>query len=385
MTGGAASFSSSITAQSGLFAQDILADPVYLRVRNLNTGGYPSSMSFSLYGYNTSAYYDVLRIQASYPGYGLANFIVKNQSNSSDVIAFSIKGTGEAVFTANNVGIGQFSPTVLLDLKKSAGAAYGTLTDMINLNGYFTGYDVDAQRAGIQAGVPNYGNTTYGQIGFATRGEDGYLTRMIIYPDGNVGIGTSKTDTLGYKLRVQGQGYFTSNLTGGSIIKIGGTSSQFLMADGSVNGTTYQPQINGTGFVKASGTTISYDNSTYLTTSSATSTYVPYSGANASVNLGASYSMTASSFFESSDIRFKDVLETNPSISALGIDVIKFTRKGQSQVRYGYSAQQVQSILPDAVFGDNELTVNYSDVHTIKIASLEKRVAELESRLKSTI
>jgi hypothetical protein len=79
------------------------------------------------------------------------------------------------------------------------------------------------------------------------------------------------------------------------------------------------------------------------------------------------------------------VLETNPSISALGIDVIKFTRKGQSQVRYGYSAQQVKSILPDAVFGYDELTVNYSDVHTIKIASLEKRVAELESRLKSTI
>ena len=79
------------------------------------------------------------------------------------------------------------------------------------------------------------------------------------------------------------------------------------------------------------------------------------------------------------------MLETNPSISALGIDVIKFTRKGQSQIRYGYSAQQVQSIVPDAVFGDNELVVNYMDVHTLKIASLEKRVAELESRLKSTI
>jgi hypothetical protein len=146
-----------------------------------------------------------------------------------------------------------------------------------------------------------------------------------------------------------------------------------------------QNQLNGTGFVKASGTTITYDNSTYLTTSSASSTYVPYTGANANVNLGASYSMTASSFFESSDIRFKNVLETNPSISALGIDVIKFTRKGQSQVRYGYSAQQVKSVLPDAVFGDDELTVNYSDVHTLKIASLEKRVAELELRLKSTI
>jgi hypothetical protein len=36
--------------------------------------------------------------------------------------------------------------------------------------------------------------------------------------------------------------------------------------------------LNGTGFVKASGTSITYDNSTYLTTSSAASTYLPLAG-----------------------------------------------------------------------------------------------------------
>jgi hypothetical protein len=41
---------------------------------------------------------------------------------------------------------------------------------------------------------------------------------------------------------------------------------------------TPQTQLNGTGFVKISGTTITYDNSTYLTTSSASSTYLPLSG-----------------------------------------------------------------------------------------------------------
>jgi hypothetical protein len=39
-----------------------------------------------------------------------------------------------------------------------------------------------------------------------------------------------------------------------------------------------QAALNGTGFVKISGTTISYDNSTYLTTSSAASTYLPLIG-----------------------------------------------------------------------------------------------------------
>jgi hypothetical protein len=39
-----------------------------------------------------------------------------------------------------------------------------------------------------------------------------------------------------------------------------------------------QNTLNGTGFVKASGTNITFDNSTYLTTSSAASTYLPLTG-----------------------------------------------------------------------------------------------------------
>jgi len=43
----------------------------------------------------------------------------------------------------------------------------------------------------------------------------------------------------------------------------------------SFNGTADINPISGTGFVKVSGTTLSYDNNTYLTTSSASSTYAP--------------------------------------------------------------------------------------------------------------
>lgn len=43
-------------------------------------------------------------------------------------------------------------------------------------------------------------------------------------------------------------------------------------------GYTPQPQLSGTGFVKIDGTTISYDNSTYLTTTAASSTYLPLAG-----------------------------------------------------------------------------------------------------------
>ena len=59
-----------------------------------------------------------------------------------------------------------------------------------------------------------------------------------------------------------GAGSFASSLTATSFIKSSGTSSQFLKADGSV------------------------DSSTYLTTGTAATTYVPYSGATGAVNLG---------------------------------------------------------------------------------------------------
>ena len=72
-----------------------------------------------------------------------------------------------------------------------------------------------------------------------------------------------------------------------------GSSGASTFVSNTLNVPTYtlaglggQPQLNGTGFVKASGTTISYDNSTYLTTSAAASTYVPYTGATTNVLLG---------------------------------------------------------------------------------------------------
>jgi hypothetical protein len=42
----------------------------------------------------------------------------------------------------------------------------------------------------------------------------------------------------------------------------------------------------------------------------------------------------------------------------------------------------VQSYLPDAVSGNEKLVVNYSDIHTLKIAALEKRIVELEAKFK---
>ena len=52
-----------------------------------------------------------------------------------------------------------------------------------------------------------------------------------------------------------------------------GSTKGFLTSTDWTTFNNKQAQLNGTGFVKASGTSITYDNSTYLTTSSAASTY----------------------------------------------------------------------------------------------------------------
>lgn len=91
--------------------------------------------------------------------------------------------------------------------------------------------------------------------------------------------------------------------------------------------------------------------------------------------------VTASAFYESSDIRQKTVHET--SLSNDGINAIQYTFKPSGADKWGYSAQQVQAILPYAVTesSDGFLKLDYTTVHTYKIAQLEKRIAQLEKLL----
>lgn len=93
-------------------------------------------------------------------------------------------------------------------------------------------------------------------------------------------------------------------------------------------------------------------------------------------------SVTAVSFSESSDLRQKTVHTTIASLD--GIDAIQYTFNPNKTEKWGYGAQQVQKILPYAVSegSDGFLKVDYTTVHTYKIAQLEKRIAELEKLLQ---
>jgi hypothetical protein len=136
---------------------------------------------------------------------------------------------------------------------------------------------------GLQLWSSNLG-THYLQFGYGTTGEQKYAgyvgyshstnamvfgtdsgNRMRIFSDGNVSISNFPSNG-GFKLDVNGTGRFIGNLTAASLIRSGGTSAQFLKADGSVDSNTYVtggpylPLTGGTLTGTLNGTTAVFSN-----------------------------------------------------------------------------------------------------------------------------
>ena len=95
-----------------------------------------------------------------------------------------------------------------------------------------------------------------------------------------------------------------------------------------------------------------------------------------------SSSVTATSFFESSDSSLKTLVEDN--YQAKGIDSVVaklYIKNGKEEL--GYYAQDLQGVLPSAVSkgSDGLLNLSYREVHTAKIACLEEKIKQLENEL----
>jgi hypothetical protein len=101
---------------------------------------------------------------------------------------------------------------------------------------------------------------------------------------------------------------------------------------------------------------------------------------NGNVTVGGS--VTATSFFESSDARIKTLVED--AYQAKGIDSVVaklYIKNGKQEL--GYYAQDLEGVLPSAVSkGSNGLlNLSYREVHTAKIAYLEQQIKELRNEL----
>jgi len=94
-------------------------------------------------------------------------------------------------------------------------------------------------------------------------------------------------------------------------------------------------------------------------------------------------SVYATAYYESSDIRLKDVITNSYSENFSAIEFM-WKDKRDDKKHWGYAAQDVMKYIPDAIEVNNDgmMTVNYNEAHTWKIAQLEAKILELESKLK---
>ena len=123
----------------------------------------------------------------------------------------------------------------------------------LTING--TSYDLSANRTWSVGTITTAAATTGGQVSFFN-GATVITSVSGLYFDGvdKLGVGNSSP---AYNLDVTGTFRSTGNLTAASIIKSGGTSSQFLKADGSVDSSTYYLASNPSGYTTNVGTVTS--------------------------------------------------------------------------------------------------------------------------------
>jgi hypothetical protein len=305
---------------------------------------------------------------------GIPTWAMNLGGNVPDNDSFYIERTAAGSFTFNqlfkitgtgNVGIGTTSPSEKLRVNGtfSSNALWTDSSGLSYWGSYPTAY-----------GVLTW-DTGYAHV-YATSGQNlrlganGSNINMIINTSGNVGIGTNNPLT---KLHVAGDVYIP---TGQSywINATGDSGDRLRLHHSSTN--SYIDYASGDLFFRPSSTT-------KITFKQSGEVWINYTSDQGDYFLQVNGNVLAGAYYESSDITKKDVIETNPT-TKLDIDVIKFTRKRESDVRYGYSAQQIMEIAPELVDNSGEaMGVKYLDVHTLKIAALEREVGSLKDENKT--
>jgi hypothetical protein len=189
----------------------------------------------------------------------------------------------------------------------------------------------------------------------------GGTAKMVLTAGGNVLIGT--TSDAGFKLNVNGTGRFSGALQVASNITAINGAIEF---SGSGSAPSTDPAIYRVGGVNSLAFAIgSIPRLTIASTGAATF----------------SNSVTATSFFESSDATLKTLVQNNYQANGIESVVAKLYIKNGKQ-ELGYFAQDLQGILPSAVSkgSDGLLNLSYREVHTAKIAYLEEEIRQIKKR-----
>lgn len=293
-------------------------------------------------------------------------------------ITVTVGGSGNAVTTAS------FSGTVLTLTK---GATYNNYSHPAGSGAskstglYKFSTDSTSHISGVTAvtksditalGIPSSDtNTTYsfssGNGGFTVISSGGSSQTVSIGKPSTAGTADKVANTLTFT------GYQSKSYNGSAAVSVAIPSKVSDLTNDSGYITSYTDTKNTTGSTNSSS-------KLYLVgATSQASSPVTYSNSGVYTQSGAVYA--SAGFYDTSDMRVKDNIESIDVSKADKIRLVEFDRTDREHHGYGVIAQELETVYPSMVNTDENgfKTVNYSEIYAVKIKYLEDKIAALEA------
>lgn len=293
-------------------------------------------------------------------------------------ITVTVGGSGNAVTTAS------FSGTVLTLTK---GATYNNYSHPAGSGAskstglYKFSTDSTSHISGVTAvtksditalGIPSSDtNTTYsfssGNGGFTVTPSRGSSQTVSIGKPSTAGTADKVANTLTFT------GYQSKSYNGSAAVSVAIPSKVSDLTNDSGYITSYTDTKNTTGSTNSSS-------KLYLVgATSQASSPVTYSNSGVYTQSGAVYA--SAGFYDTSDMRVKDNIESIDVSKADKIRLVEFDRTDREHHGYGVIAQELETVYPSMVNTDENgfKTVNYSEIYAVKIKYLEDKIAALEA------
>lgn len=293
-------------------------------------------------------------------------------------ITVTVGGSGNAVTTAS------FSGTVLTLTK---GATYNNYSHPAGSGAskstglYKFSTDSTSHISGVTAvtksditalGIPSSDtNTTYtfasGTGNFTVTPSGGSKQTVSIGKPSTAGTADKVANTLTFT------GYQSKSYDGSAAVSVAIPSKVSDLTNDSGYITSYTNTKNTTGSTNSSS-------KLYLVgATSQASSPVTYSNSGVYTQSGAVYA--SAGFYDTSDMRVKDNIESIDVSKADKIRLVEFDRTDREHHGYGVIAQELETVYPSMVNTDENgfKTVNYSEIYAVKIKYLEDKIAALEA------
>lgn len=293
-------------------------------------------------------------------------------------ITVTVGGSGNAVTTAS------FSGTVLTLTKEAtynnyshpAGSGASKSTGLYKFStdstSHISGVTAVTKSDITALGIPSSNtNTTYsfssGNGGFTVTPSGSSTQTVSIGKPSTAGTADKVANTLTFT------GYQSKSYNGSAAVSVAIPSRVSDLTNDSGYITSYTDTKNTTGSTNSSS-------KLYLVgATSQASSPVTYSNSGVYTQSGAVYA--SAGFYDTSDMRVKDNIESIDVSKADKIRLVEFDRTDREHHGYGVIAQELETVYPSMVNTDENgfKTVNYSEIYAVKIKYLEDKIAALEA------